>query len=294
VQTFLSSVRVGSVNGAARATGVTPSQVSKAVTRLERHFGVELVVRGPRGIVLTEDGKRLVPQMGRLLELCDAMGRPEERSDLTIVGTSFLNDHFLPAIAAALPEMRIHSLQAAPAVPTAFAGQPIFDIVLSVGRHPWPSSFVALEVGTVRRALFGSPAAAERLGKRTTEDTLSSEEFIGAIYSDGVQTHTGDDGCPLAARVRRIRHRTETAALALSIACTTSQLVFAPTLAARPFVERGQLVEIAVRGWNVHDALYLVCHRERVHARVQRAIAAAMKETLGTATPTETYRSKRH
>lgn len=279
-RTLLASVRIGSVNGAARATGVTPSQVSKAVVRLERHFGVALLARSPRGIALTEDGKRLLPQIARLLEVFDAMGRPAKRSDLTIVGTSFLNEHFLPAIVAALPDMRIHGLQAAPSVPTAFAGQPIFDVAIGVGKKPWPSTFVALEVGVVRRALFGSPAVAKRLGKRPTVDAVAAEEFIGAIYSDGVQTHAGDDGCPLPAHARRIRHRTETAALALSLASTTSQLVFAPTIAARAFLERGTLVEIPVRGWNVHDALYLVCHRERVHARVQRAIAAAMKKAL--------------
>jgi len=277
-RTFLGLVRVGSVNGAARAMGVTPSQVSKAVARLERHFDAELVVRSPRGIALAEAGKRLAPQMARVLELCDAMRSKEERTDLTIVGASFLNEAFVPAIVAALPRLCIHSMQAAPAVPTAHAGQPSFDVVLGLGRRSWPASFVELQVGTLRRALFGTPALAQRLGKRPDTDAVAAQEFIGAIYSDGVQTHAGDDGCPLPARDRRIRHRTETAALALSIASQNPLLVFAPTLAARPFVERGQLVEIPVRGWNVQDPLHLVCHRERVPARVQRAIADVMKE----------------
>ena len=48
--TFLAVRRAGSVSTAARELGVTPSQVSKAIARLEATLRVRLFSRGARGV----------------------------------------------------------------------------------------------------------------------------------------------------------------------------------------------------------------------------------------------------
>jgi hypothetical protein len=65
---------------------------------------------------------------------------------------------------------------------------------------------------------------------------------------------------------------TQTLSLALDAASRTGALVFAPIIAALPFVRAGKLVEVAVKGWHVADPLYLACHGDRVPAKVQRVI----------------------
>ena len=54
VATFLAVARSGSVTMAARQLDVTPSQVSKAVARLEGYLKVRLIERSGRGIILTD------------------------------------------------------------------------------------------------------------------------------------------------------------------------------------------------------------------------------------------------
>ena len=48
----------------------------------------------------------------------------------------------------------------------------------------------------------------------------------------------------------------------LELGETSDQLVFAPELAARPYLRRGSLVEVPVDGWNVRERVFLVCHQE--------------------------------
>lgn len=57
----------GSVVAAADALGFTPSAVSQQVKRLEKQTGVPLLERVGRGVMLTEHGRHLVDEGGRLL-----------------------------------------------------------------------------------------------------------------------------------------------------------------------------------------------------------------------------------
>ncbi|WP_295812333.1 LysR family transcriptional regulator [uncultured Nitratireductor sp.] len=56
MEVFVTIVDAGSFSGAARALAISPSAISKAVTRLERRLGVQLVVRSTRSFRLTAEG----------------------------------------------------------------------------------------------------------------------------------------------------------------------------------------------------------------------------------------------
>ena len=59
----------GSIAGAARAVGLTPSAVSQQLALLERETGAALVDRSPRGVVLTGAGHALSVRAGEVLDL---------------------------------------------------------------------------------------------------------------------------------------------------------------------------------------------------------------------------------
>src|ERR1700740_3552065 len=86
--TLLAVQRTASITGAARELRVTPSQVSKAVGRLERHFGVRLLVRGARGVAPTPAANRMLPHLASAVqELRRMSSAGEEREpefELTI------------------------------------------------------------------------------------------------------------------------------------------------------------------------------------------------------------------
>ncbi len=58
---FLAVARHGSLRAAAEELGTSHLKVNRQLAALEAAFGVQLVQRGPRGVVLTDAGKTLLP-----------------------------------------------------------------------------------------------------------------------------------------------------------------------------------------------------------------------------------------
>ncbi|WP_320178804.1 LysR family transcriptional regulator [Roseovarius pacificus] len=65
---FEAAARHLSFTAAAAEIGLTQSAVSQQVKALETRLGVVLFNRKPRGLALTDDGRRLLPQVGAALE----------------------------------------------------------------------------------------------------------------------------------------------------------------------------------------------------------------------------------
>ncbi len=287
--TFLGVLRLGSIQGAARALGVTPSQVSKAVARLEHHLGVKLLARGTRGVIVSDAGRALAPRFEELLERVRALCSPGRGAgaELTVAASAFMNALFLPAIIDALPGHRVRSLEMPPGIAGAYASEPFFDLALTAGDERWPDAGVKVEVAPLRQGLFASPSLARELGgegerPRVPMARVRDTKFIVPIYNYRGRVMSGDDGCPLPLGERRQGHATQTLALALTLAQRVPQLVFAPVLAVAALVPPGALVELAVDGWDVWEPLQLCCHGESVSASVQRALVAALAEATRT------------
>jgi DNA-binding transcriptional LysR family regulator len=282
VATFLSILRLGSISGAARSLGVSPSQVSKALARLEQHLGVKLLVRTERGVMPSDAGRALAPRFEDLLTRVRALRSPSREAELTLAASAFMNTLFLPAIVDALPQYRVRSLEMPPGVAGAYASEPFFDLALTAGNERWPDAWMKVSAGMLRQGLFASPSLTRQLGgPRVPVERVRQVKFILPIYNYRGQIMSGDDGCPLSMNERLIGHETQTLAMALVLAQRTQQLVFSPVLAVQTLVPPGALVELAVDGWDVHEPLQLVCHGERVSASVQRRIVAALRAVLG-------------
>ena len=159
LSTFLGIVRAGSVRGAARALGVTASQVSKAVARLEEHLEVRLLVRGALGVAPTESGKRMVPRIEQLLRGVHGLrAGGDNPPELTVVSSAYLSVLFVPHIVAAIPELRIRSLELPPGVASAHASEHSFEIALTTSDERWPDTWARTPLGRLRKALFAPPS----------------------------------------------------------------------------------------------------------------------------------------
>src|SRR5258705_1096370 len=73
MEAFVRSVELGSFSAAARELKLTPSELSKLVTRLERSLKVRLLARTTRRITTTPEGELFVARCRRILaEMEDA------------------------------------------------------------------------------------------------------------------------------------------------------------------------------------------------------------------------------
>ena len=278
---FLVVQRLGSVTGAARQLGSTPSQVSKAVSRLESQLGTVLFLRNSHGVNLTEAGRRILPRLDDLVSRMETLQRGDEpRAPVMVIAApSFMNTAFLPTIANACPDLRVRGLDLPPALVRAYASENFFDATICIGPPRLTDAWTSLQIGHCRSALFASPRLAKTLGKQpVSPEALRELPFVSPVYNVNGQSIPVDDACPLPRGMRRDGHEVQTIGLALDLAQHTDQLVFGPAFAASEHVRRRLLVEVEVRTWSVVAQVYFACNVDRVLARMQTAIVQALKE----------------
>lgn len=279
---YLSVARCQSVNGAARELNLPASQVSKAVSRLEEQLGMTLMVRSTRGITISDDGNRILPQLTTLVQRVQELDRREGvDTPLAIAAPSYMISWCAPRMVEALPDQRMRAIEMAPALIRTLAAGNFFDVCLTLAAERLPESWVSVQVGTMRRSCFATPTLARSLGPPPVPlETILKTPFVLPVYNaNGVYVPV-DDGCPLAASQRTAGHEAQTMALALEIASVSHQAVFGPLMAAYPYLVDGRIVELEVEGWNELDPVYVSCNVDRVRAPQQRLIADAVRAAL--------------
>jgi DNA-binding transcriptional LysR family regulator len=283
VTTFFAVHRCGSVTGAARALGTSPSHVSKAVSRLEAQLRLTLLTRGVHGVALTDGALRILPDLERAMAaLSHAINveRDETRA-LTVAGPSWMIALFLPAIAEAQAHLRFSGLELPPAMLRAHVAENFFDLCLIAGRANLPAAWLVREIGPLELGLVARPELARKLGPGPVSiEKLRPVPFITPVYTVNGQFVQADDDCPLPYSERRLGHKVQTIHVALEVATRVDQVVFGPLLASRDHVARNLLVDVPVKGWRVTSALALACNPERLLAQEHNAIVETMQRSL--------------
>jgi DNA-binding transcriptional LysR family regulator len=280
--TFLAVQRYGSIAGAARELMVTPSQVSKAVSRLEQQLHLTLLSRSVRGVTLTDAALRIMPDLEQAVGHCRRMIHVEDEvRHLTVAAPSYLVSQFLPVIAQAQPQLRLRGLELPPAMLRAHTAENFFDLGLIPGGARLPATWQSQQVGVIRKGLFARPELMRTLGPPPVKvEAIAELPFVAPVYSVNGKFVPVDDDCPLTFSERRQGHEVQTFTVALELVMRTDQLVFGPVMGARRLLETGQLVEIPIKGWNVSEPLLLVCNTQRLRVGEHRAIVAAIEGAL--------------
>jgi len=283
IATFLKVHRTGSITGAARELGVTPSQVSKAIMRLEAALHGRIVTRGARGIGLSAMGRQVLPRLQQVVALMASVPRAGDPPDgeLTLAAPSSLLTPILPRVINAVPKMRIRGLELPPELLRGYSADELFDVALVPGgTHGLSTRWASVRIGTLRASLFASPTVAAALGPAPSVEEVRKWPFVGPIARDGGDFVQSNDHCPLTMSERRIGSEVGSMDHALRVAARCDQLVFGPVVAAQRELAEGTLVEVSVPGWETSEELFLVCDVERVLARVQTLIVAAVRGAL--------------
>jgi DNA-binding transcriptional LysR family regulator len=286
LSTFVTVHRTESVTAAARELGVTPSQVSKAITRLEKIAGGALFTRGARGLTLSSLGQQMLPQFEQVVQALEALDRTDRppEGELTLGAPSSILLPILPRVARALPRMRVRGVEFPPGLLRRYAADGVFDVaVLAGGTNGFPPRWASVHVGELRKSLFASPAVARRIGPRPTAAQVKRESFVGPLAYDGGKLVSSPDDCPLGLGERLVAVEVGTMDLALRVAAQSEHLVFGPVIAAHREIVEGSIVELRVPGWDVSEPIHIVCNAERVLARTQTAIADVVRATLAEA-----------
>lgn len=213
LEVFCLAVAEGSFSAAARACGLTPSAVSKAVTRLEQRLGVRLTVRSPRGFALTAEGRQLHRNALRLLEDLDTTereassgGRPVGRVTLT-TSASYAHHQLYPSLGPLLdrrPDLSITVLQTDQVVDMA-TGQA--DIAVRAGPMP-DSRLIARHLGKTRHRMVASLAWVSTHGIPATPQDVPTACRLDLAYARATPSWSGDGARLRASDGEGLRHMT--------------------------------------------------------------------------------------
>jgi DNA-binding transcriptional LysR family regulator len=160
---FCAVVEGGSLAAAARSTGLTPSAVSKLVSRLEQSFGTRLLRRTTRRMTITDAGQVFYERARSVLEELRSVEQEMASSDAVPRGRLRVSASLLLGQVRVLP-LLLAFLKKAPALSldleltdrvVDLVGERI-DIAVRITPEP-PASFVARRVGVVQRLLCASP-----------------------------------------------------------------------------------------------------------------------------------------
>ncbi len=184
MEAFVRSVELGGFSAAARELKLTPSALSKLVSRLERVLGARLLNRTTRKLTPTAEGELFLARCRRILaEMEDAeneVGRSRERPRGKLrlhVGVGFATHQVLPALPRFLercPEVQVELI----------IEDRSFDLIkegIDISVRPGPpsdTSLVARNLGDFERVVCASPEYLARHGVPRTPDDLARHSCI--------------------------------------------------------------------------------------------------------------------
>lgn len=188
---FVTAAEAKSFRVAARKLGLTPSAVSKAITRLEARLGLRLLNRTSRAVSLTEEGETFLRGCQeavasvRMAEERVQQTQRTPRGRLTISLPLLLGKLIvLPALkqfCERYPSLSVHASLTDRVVSLADEN---VDAVVRIGSVP-DSRLSARKLGDVRWVTVGAPAYLAKRGIPRTVDELASHNCLKFVLPDG-------------------------------------------------------------------------------------------------------------
>jgi DNA-binding transcriptional LysR family regulator len=179
---FARVVELRNLSAVAREREVPPSQVSRALARIERQCGVRLIHRSTHGLALTEEGESLAAYGAEVLATVAELDaeldtRHGEPSGLVRVAMSpVMTLLLLPSLA---PLLARHSrLRVEIAADDRLVDMAREGIDLAIRTGAQSDGLVVRPLGTFRRALYASPDYLRRRGRPTHPDELANHALI--------------------------------------------------------------------------------------------------------------------
>lgn len=187
MEAFEAVVRAGSLSGAGRALGLTPSALSRIISRIEARLGVRLLIRTTRALTLTPEGHAYHLAARRILadlaESEDAIAsRTAPRGRLRVsVGPAYGHLVIVPLLAeflARYPAILVE-ISVSDALVDVLAGQA--DVAVRIGPLA-DSPLTARRLGSNGRRVVASPAYLARAGTPQVPDDLAGHNCLNFSF----------------------------------------------------------------------------------------------------------------
>ena len=181
---FVRTVETGGFTAAARELGLTPSALSKLVSRLEDRLGVRLLTRSTRRLQMTSEGEAFFNRARPILsaieeaeaEVAEAGRHPRGLLRLHC-GSAFGMHQLTPAIPRFLEAFPDIELELTINDQLPGPGEDNFDLIVRIGALD-DSSLIARRICNVERVICAAPSYLDRHGTPRTPDDLQQHNCL--------------------------------------------------------------------------------------------------------------------
>jgi len=292
---FLALAEHGSISAAAESLGMAQPSLSENIAKLERRLGVQLAIRGARGVEMTEAGTTLVARGRQLLQSAQSLV-----DSVQTIGTSAAG-----LVSVALPPS-VGLVLAVPLAETIKAEMPEVHLQLSEGMSRSILERVeneTLHLGCVYdvpdASLFTfQPLYTEEMFLITAPDNwpepigpdgralrpIQVEELSGLPL---VMPHNSHGARTLVERFARLKGAKLNIAMEIDalphiaeMCCRASAYSILPEASVVHLVREGRLALVPIEGVKMERTAYLVRKRSRPVSFATAAVQASMTEIL--------------
>ena len=290
LKTFIKVVDFGTISAAAERMGIAKSAVSRRISELEQHLGVQLFRRTTRQLTLTDSGKSLYDRATRILtdleeaELAVSQQHGELAGAIKIAAPlSFGLLHLAPAFSEfmkAHPKVQLDLDFNDRHIDILQEG---FDLAIRVTRLA-DSSFIARHLATINHIVCASPEYLKLYGTPQTPDALQQHRCLcySNVHDSNIWHYQKQDGnqdqikVPLVLNANNGDFLRQAAIAGLGI-------ILEPTFIVYDAISKGQLVPILNDyQWPSIDAYAIYPHTRHLSQRVRVLVDFLVKRFEGT------------
>jgi LysR family transcriptional regulator, regulator for bpeEF and oprC len=191
ISAFVRVVEAKSFASAAAQLGMTPSGVSRAVSRLEEHLGARLLFRSTRALRLTDDGASFYARCKEILadlnEATEALGyaNRKPKGKLRVgMSVSVGRAAIIPQLSdfeRRYPDIRLELMMCD--FPYDLNEEGV-DCAIRMGELE-DSSLIARKIGYFRNVLLASPEYLQKYGAPSSIEDLKNHRCINYVYPNG-------------------------------------------------------------------------------------------------------------
>jgi DNA-binding transcriptional LysR family regulator len=249
LRVFVRVMDRGSFSSAAKDLGLTPSAVSKLISRLEDRLGVRLLERSTRRLALTPEGEAFLARARRIVadieeaeaEVMQARGAPRGRLRINS-GTAFGLHQLAPALADFLARYSEIDVELSITDRLVDLIEEQADIAVRSGHIP-EGPFIQRKIADLQRVICAAPAYLTQRGTPKTPADLKKHDCI-VVAGPGLnrwpfRTRTGVDVVEVRPRVS-----TDDAEAALRLAIEGAGIIRLSDVIVGGPLRDGQLVAL--------------------------------------------------
>ena len=278
---FVATVTSGSFTAAAERHDITPSGVSRAITRLEKTLGVRLLARTTRRLRLTEEGELFYENcregIGLMANAADLASESSSSLSghlriglLSVIGTHFIMP-MMPNLLTLHPQLSVQFVRVT-SVEDFFSRQ--VDCALLPGDNVG-ATLAGRELRPGRLVVVASPDYIARFGRPQDPSDLHRHRCISLVLPDGQEQpwlFKPEEGSeePRSVRVRGV-FRTDDLEQVMAAAIAGLGVAWVPHLPLQSVIAAGRLEVLMPELESAGVALWVVYPARRALPRRVRA-----------------------